>query len=114
MCGALTSEVALLNCALHHPLTVHLLLHVLPACPCLQLCLCSRQALANLLDMRVQLAMLSNRQVRLDNPMLAARISKLSADVNAFCSEQPVSGSAGAGGYCLPGGDAQESVEMQQ
>ena len=45
--------------------------------PCVQLQISSREVSDRLLDIRVQLAMLANRQTRLDNPMLEARIKRI-------------------------------------
>lgn len=42
-----------------------------------QLRISSRDVSDQLLDIRVQLAMLANRQTRLDNPMLEARIKRI-------------------------------------
>lgn len=57
--------------------SVLLLLLLLPLLLLLQLRISSREVSDRLLDIRVQLAMLANRQTRLDNPMLEARIKRI-------------------------------------
>ncbi len=53
---------------------------------------------SRLLDIRVQLAILANRQTRLDNPLLEARINriKLALDTATLREEEPHAGNSAA------------------